>query len=64
MIDENEIRGVRDRVLMLRSLDTLAELQDEDLSILALRRTFSGKKITWMMNEGGFTHGDRTLSYT
>ena len=37
MIDEDEIQGVRDRVLMLRSLQTLSGLQDVDLSVLAER---------------------------
>ena len=37
MIRDSEIRGVRDRVLMLHSLETLSGLQDEDLSILAER---------------------------
>lgn len=37
MIDDSEIHGVRDRVLMLRSLETLSGLQDVDLSVLAER---------------------------
>lgn len=37
MIDDGEIQGVRDRVLMLRSLNTLSGLPDTDLSVLAER---------------------------
>jgi len=37
MIDGTGLRGVRDRVLMLKSLHTLKDLQDEELSILAER---------------------------
>ena len=37
MIHDSRIQGVRDRVLMLRSLDTLSGLQDTDLSVLAER---------------------------
>ena len=37
MIDDDEIQGVRDRVLMLRSLQTLSGLQDANLSVLAER---------------------------
>lgn len=49
MIDETSVRSVRDRVLLLHSLESLKGLRDEDLSILAermrLRRFEKGEVI-------------------